>query len=383
MTVLLCTTTSSELSPVVFRGQRVMELWPEFSGLLRKLGGESGGGLLAEPEAHGNGRVDWYGTVGADIPQEDRVKHFHALRAAIEAAADQQGNALSSSEKALLPLLPYIFTIPGEEYIRSGASGPILVGWGHHAVTDKLTRVDITGAVKQPAPSVSAPAPAEEAAHARMAIHPPPLVVEQRPAGAWQAWLVLLVMLAGLALLIWLISHLGGLFASGGCSHPLLLFWVFLLASLTVLAWLVTRLPWRAWSALRRVRKVGASGGILQVILAWNDLNDLDLHVICPDGQRIYFNRREHGGGVLRHDANARRKGALPPTNHPVETVAWVTAPPPGLYTVIVDPFAMHAAPTSHFSVTVCYHGTVLVTRKGSASVNNRIVPVCNFGIPA
>ncbi|MBB6458532.1 MULTISPECIES: hypothetical protein [Acetobacter] len=145
----------------------------------------------------------------------------------------------------------------------------------------------------------------------------------------------------------------------------------------------MTRLPWRAWSALRRVRKVGASGGILQVILAWNDLNDLDLHVICPDGQRIYFNRREHGGGVLRHDANARRKGALPPTNHPVETVAWVTAPPPGLYTVIVDPFAMHAAPTSHFSVTVCYHGTVLVTRKGSASVNNRIVPVCNFGIPA
>ncbi|MDE7548957.1 hypothetical protein PY793_13340 [Acetobacter fabarum] len=381
MTVLLCTTTSAELSPVVFRSQRVVELWPEFSSLLRKLGGEAGGGLLAEPEDHGNGRVDWYGTLGADISQEELVRHFQALRAAIEAAIDQQGNALSSSEKTLLPLLPYIFTIPGEEYIRSGVSGPVLVGWGHHAVTDKLTRVDITGAVKQSSPS--APALAERPSCARMTIRPPPLVVEPRPAGAWRAWLVLSAMLTGLALLIWLISHLGGLFAPAGCSHPSLLFWVFLLASLVVLAWLAARLPWRAWIALRRVRKVGVSGGVLQVILAWNDLNDLDLHVICPDGQRIYFNRREHCGGVLRHDANARRKGALPPTNHPVETVAWTTAPPPGLYTVVVDPFAMPAAPTSHFSVTVCYYGTVLATRRGSVSVNNRIVPVCNFGIPA
>lgn len=382
---LIATTDVRDITPLAYRGQRVIELWSEFSRLFEKISGAAGAGLLAEPEDHGNGRIDWYGAPGADIPQAERVAWFVRLRAEIQQAATRQADRLSSTEKGLLALLPQVFSIPDETYIRSGANGPVLVGWGHQAVTQKLARVDITGEGRPPPPPPPPPkaSPAPPVVERMEILTPPPAPAPPRLPGAWREWAVVLGMLGGLALLIWLLAHLGFVMAPWLCLHPSLPLWLLLLLALLFLGLLASRLPWRAWGDLWRVRRVGALGGVLQVVLCWGDLNDLDLHVICPDGQRIYFKNRTHGEGHLLRDANARRDGAPPPTRRPVETTVWRSAPPPGFYTVIVDPFAMPAVAASRFSVTVRYRGAVLVSHRGTVSAGERMMPICNFDIPA
>ncbi|MBB2166614.1 hypothetical protein HLH26_19210 [Gluconacetobacter sp. 1b LMG 1731] len=381
MMQLIATTDARDITPLAYRGQRVVELWSEFSGLFEKLSGATGRGLLAEPEDHGNGRIDWYGMPGQDHPQAERVARFGQLRAEIEQAATRQADRLSRTEKDLLALLPQVFAIPDETYIRSGANGPLLVGWGHQAVTQKLARIDIMGEGRAPPPPEAPPPPPVAE---RMDILPPPTPpAPPRLPGAWREWAVLLGMLGGMALLIWLLAHLGGVLVPWLCLHPSLPLWLLLLLALLLLGLLASRLPWRAWHDLLRVRRVGALGGTLQVVLCWGDLNDLDLHVICPDGRRIYFKNRTHGGGHLLHDANAQRDGAPPPTRRPVETIVWRAGPPPGFYTVVVDPFAMPTAAASRFSVTVRYRGAVLVSHRDSVSAGERMMPVCNFDIPA
>lgn len=380
MTQPIATTDVRDITPLVHRGQRIIELWSEFSRLFGKVAGDAGTGLLAEPADHGNGKIDWYGAPGADIPQAERVAQFARLRAEIEQAVTRQADRLSPTEKSLLVLLPQVFAIPGDTYIRPGAHGPVLVGWGHQAVTQKLARVDLMGEGRAPPASKAPPPPIEE----RMEIlPPPPAPAPPRLPAAWREWAALLGMLGGLALLIWLLAHVGGLLAPWLCLYPSLPLWLILLLALLFLGLLAARLPWRAWRDLWRVRRIGALGGTLQIVLCWGDLNDLDLHVICPDGQRIYFKNRTHGDGHLLRDANARRDGAPPPTRRPVETTVWRSAPPPGLYTVIVDPFAMPAAVASRFSVTVRYRGAVLVSHRGTVSTGQRMVPICNFDILA
>ena len=40
---------------------------------------------------------------------------------------------------------------------------------------------------------------------------------------------------------------------------------------------------------LERARMRGSHHGKLQIILAWDDRNDLDLHVFCPDNEQVFF----------------------------------------------------------------------------------------------
>ena len=68
-----------------------------------------------------------------------------------------------------------------------------------------------------------------------------------------------------------------------------------------------------------RLEREGGASGEVQISLAWNDFNDLDLHLFCPSGERIYFNnKRSDCGGELDVDMNVR-----PVSNTPVENVVW------------------------------------------------------------
>ena len=56
---------------------------------------------------------------------------------------------------------------------------------------------------------------------------------------------------------------------------------------------------------MARLEREGARVGDVTVSLAWDDFNDLDLHVICPDGSEVSYQNSSTGGGTLDVDMNA------------------------------------------------------------------------------
>lgn len=91
----------------------------------------------------------------------------------------------------------------------------------------------------------------------------------------------------------------------------------------------------------QRLEQAGAQFGDPQFSLAWNNRNDLDLHVIDPAGNHIWFRQRTSPtGGKLDVDANADRMRL---TNSPVENIYWPPGrAPEGNYVVYVHHFANH-----------------------------------------
>ena len=88
----------------------------------------------------------------------------------------------------------------------------------------------------------------------------------------------------------------------------------------------------------QRLEREGGKSGSVQVSLAWDDYNDLDLHLFCPSGERIYFNNRNSEcGGELDVDMNVK-----PVSKTPVENVVWTSNPPKGTYKVGVHFYKHH-----------------------------------------
>ena len=88
----------------------------------------------------------------------------------------------------------------------------------------------------------------------------------------------------------------------------------------------------------KRLIREGGKSGSVQVSLAWDDYNDLDLHLFTPSGERIYFNNKNSEcGGELDVDMNVK-----PVSDSPVENVVWVTNPPMGTYKVGVHFYKYH-----------------------------------------
>ena len=101
-----------------------------------------------------------------------------------------------------------------------------------------------------------------------------------------------------------------------------------------------------------RLRQAGAKTGDVQISLAWNNGNDLDLHVETPGGEKIWYNRRNSTcGGELDVDMNA----GGPASQRPVENVYWPSGESPsGDFRVLVHHYANQGGrdPT-RFQVTV------------------------------
>ena len=125
-----------------------------------------------------------------------------------------------------------------------------------------------------------------------------------------------------------------------------------------------------------RLIREGAKSGDVRVSLMWNDVSDLDVHVITPSSQEIYFgSKRSSCGGELDVDMNAGSR--LSET--PVENVYWSRAPH-GSYVVYVHMYKNRNArgEASSFSGEVEVGG-VVSTFQGSVRSNSDRVEVARF----
>ena len=88
----------------------------------------------------------------------------------------------------------------------------------------------------------------------------------------------------------------------------------------------------------RRLDREGVQDQDVMITLVWDNGNDIDLHVICPNGQRISWQSMTGCAGRLDVDANA----SGPETRSPVENISWPGAQPRGTYRVEVHHYANH-----------------------------------------
>jgi hypothetical protein len=96
-----------------------------------------------------------------------------------------------------------------------------------------------------------------------------------------------------------------------------------------------------------RIEREGGKTGEVQISLAWDDFNDLDLHLFCPSGERIYFNNKKSAcGGELDVDMNVR-----PTSEKAVENIVWPDSAPLGQYKVGVHFYKHHSRDDT---TTVC-----------------------------
>jgi hypothetical protein len=88
-----------------------------------------------------------------------------------------------------------------------------------------------------------------------------------------------------------------------------------------------------------RVTSAGGSSGRIQFSLVWEGRNDLDLHVVAPSGERIFFHhKRSSCSAELDVDMNAQ-----PECEAPVENIHWPKSQAPeGRYSVFVHYYRRH-----------------------------------------
>ena len=139
----------------------------------------------------------------------------------------------------------------------------------------------------------------------------------------------------------------------------------------------------RAMSELQaRLEREGAQSSDVQVSLMWNNYNDLDLHVVCPSGERIHGgNKNSNCGGELDVDANVRAE-----TRKPVENVFWEEgSAPAGKYQVYVHYYKKHnkrrSKDPTKFQLIV-NAGNDLLEFSGELSTGDPIMLVTEFDVP-
>lgn len=104
--------------------------------------------------------------------------------------------------------------------------------------------------------------------------------------------------------------------------------------------------------------------GDVKVTLSFDQDTDLDLHVIEPDGTRIYHSATESpAGGTLDLDSNAQCEI----DGIDIENIFWPTGDAPkGEYIVEVDYYEACVSDPVNFTVTVTVGGEVIDTIEGS-----------------
>jgi hypothetical protein len=119
------------------------------------------------------------------------------------------------------------------------------------------------------------------------------------------------------------------------------------------------------------------STGDVQVLLSWNNYNDLDLIVTDPYTESVWFkNRRVSSGGQLEIDMNVE----YPDSKTPIENIYWPSGGAPnGTYNVYVLYYKQHEnTAESPYTITV-KHGDKKDEYSGTVKNEKEVIHICTF----
>lgn len=121
------------------------------------------------------------------------------------------------------------------------------------------------------------------------------------------------------------------------------------------------------------------STGDVQVLLSWNNYNDLDLIVTDPTGETVWFkNRRVSSGGQLEIDMNVE----YPDSKTPIENIYWPSGGAiNGTYNVYLLYYKQHENKAENpFKITV-KHGSKTDEYTGTARIEKEAIHICSFNL--
>lgn len=431
---LIATTLNRDLLAQGVGGQLAVQHWEQLTQYLRRALSPRHAALFAEPNPDPEkGSIDWYAPgSGPAVPlptldpaaQEAVRADLMRMVAEIQAAADKLRASASEGDRFLGELLRLALEIPDQGAIRVRDGQPVLAPWGHVAAGAGGVRELLVRMVPTPVAPMAIVGPPASAVAARRRI--------------WPWLLAFLLLLIALLLALWLLwRDPFGWFATpqAQCAVP-----DRATASLDALREeearegalraelariyaeagerrLLCRPPappprppepprppdpparppepprqppqqqqppqqppeQQRNPDLDRADRQGARRGRTQVILAWDDRNDLDLAVVCPNGRRIDFRTRQNCGGSLDIDQNAQ---GGPATRNPVENVVFDQDPAPGTYRIVVDYFDRRDGPNTPYRVTIRREGQPDRVITGTAREGVREQVVGEFTVP-
>lgn len=128
-----------------------------------------------------------------------------------------------------------------------------------------------------------------------------------------------------------------------------------------------------------RERVKNAGGNVdakLRFSLAWDNTDDLDLHVHTPNGARIYFGYRKAQGGHLDVDAN----GMDGMRDDPAENVAFQD-PVDGIYKVQVHQYSKRQTSNVGFTLQAATQGQVMEFKHPKAVGSKAYVDIGEFEV--
>ncbi|WP_373056190.1 YfaP family protein [Zunongwangia sp. H14] len=132
-----------------------------------------------------------------------------------------------------------------------------------------------------------------------------------------------------------------------------------------------------------QVTRQEAGTGLLQISLSWDQLNDVDLYLIQPDGQQIFYgNRNSTNGGELDVDSNPGC--SIDGINN--ENIFYEDDPgvsiQNGQYEVMVDLWSNCNIPgNTNFTVVAYYDGQLIVPATGANPFQGQLTPADDNGI--
>jgi hypothetical protein len=412
---LIATTRNAELQVLGTGGQLAVQAWDQISGYLRRARSPAHAALFAEPNPDADrGITDWYaGAQGAAPPletlpeaaQEAARAEFARLYGDIREEAERLRASTRESERFLGELLALALITPATDCLRVVGGQPVLVAWGHAKLGEAPSPELLIGMTRRRGGGM---APMQ-------IVGPPAEPPAKRPLLFWLLGLLGLLLLLLLLLLLWRDPF--GWFKATMPQCVVQPGNAELLDELRAaqareaalradIAREMLRLGDRRTACpppepppppprrveqppppppprqedAERARREGARSGRVQIILAWDDRNDLDLVMICPNGERLYFDHRRACGAELDVDRNAGNS-ALSPT--PVENIVFAAEPAPGRYRIIVWHFQNNppAPASSPYRVTVKREGRPDQVFTGRVAAGQQ-VEVGHFDVP-